>query len=89
MSCSICGKDGHNARSCPTKAASEPRDQALIVKYDMITKTEASKLQAKAIKIKDEIAPRGRGTSVKGRATDLPLMLRSSAKPKKLRNRNG
>ena len=50
MSCSICGKKDHNARTCPYKDRSIPRDHALWLKFDNMTQKEASDLQAQILK---------------------------------------
>ncbi len=50
MRCSICGKDGHNSRTCTYRDSEPPRDQALWMKFDNITEREAADLQAAIIK---------------------------------------
>lgn len=80
MRCSICGKGGHNSRTCPHKDSEPPRDQALWMKFDNITEREAADLQAAIIKDKSRIAPKARGTSAKGSARELPDRIRESLK---------
>lgn len=78
MGCSICGKGGHNSRTCPYRDPESPRDQALWIKFDNITEGEATDLQAAIIKDKFRIAPKARGTSVKGTVSELPDRIRES-----------
>lgn len=72
MSCSICGKKDHNARTCPYKNKSMPRDHALWLKFDNMTQKEASDLQAQILKDKNRLAPNARGTAAKGKTAELP-----------------
>lgn len=80
MKCSICGKQGHNARTCSHKDEEEPRNQALWMKFDNITEQEAANLQAAIIKDKSRIAPKARGTAAKGNVHELPERIRESLK---------
>lgn len=75
MKCSICGKEGHNARTCPKNRDAEDRDMVFWLKVDNITKDEARALQKAAIDAKDEHAPEGRGTFVKGNKKELPAKI--------------
>ncbi len=79
MKCSICGEEGHNSRTCPNKeTTSEERDQILWLKYDNITNDEARSLQKASIDAKDEYAPEGRGTFVRGNKRELPGRIRKA-----------
>ena len=80
MKCSICGKEGHNARTCPQKDEEEARNQALWLKFENLTEKEASELQAKIIKEKSKIAPKARGTAVKGDVRELPGRIQGALK---------
>ncbi|MFC4488478.1 hypothetical protein ACFO0R_02500 [Chromobacterium aquaticum] len=73
MPCSICGKDGHNAKTCNEKQHPTVGDtHALWVKFDKITGKEASELLKAIIDIKEEIAPHARGTFAKGAKKEMP-----------------
>ena len=78
--CSICGKSGHDARNCPEKKKSEPRDHVAWFRVDNITADEAIKLDSAMKKQKARIAPEGRGTSALGKAADLPGLIQKSLK---------
>ena len=78
MKCSICGLEGHNARTCPNR--NEPRDQALWIKIDRLTEGEATKLQSRFIEDKSRIAPDARGTSAKGSIKELPDRIKDALK---------
>lgn len=78
MRCSICGEEGHNARTCPSKNKGIPRDHALWMKIDNITRKEAADLQAQIIKDTARIAPEARGTAVKGPVKGLPERIRKA-----------
>lgn len=80
MPCSICGQEGHNARTCPLKDKQIPRDHALWMKFDNITQREAADLQAQFIKDTARIAPEARGTAVKGSVKELPQRIREALK---------
>lgn len=80
MRCSICGKDGHNARTCPYKDKDVPRNQALWMKFDNLTEREAAELHAKIIKDKAQIAPKTRGTAAKGDVKELPGRIQDALK---------
>ena len=78
--CSICGLDGHNARTC-TQAPISPEneaDHALCLKYDNITLKQADKLLTNAINSKTKIAPDGRVAFAKAPAKDLPKRIRET-----------
>ena len=72
MRCSICGKEGHNARTCPYRDQNVPRDRAFWLKIDNLTEREESDLLAQIIKDKNRIAPKGRAAAAKGNVKDLP-----------------
>ncbi len=78
MRCSICNKQGHNSRTCPNKSMAVLRNQALWIKFDNLTENEASKLQSQIVKDKSKIAPKARGTAVKGSVSELPGRIRNS-----------
>lgn len=78
MKCSICGNPNHNARTCPNKDKDVPRDQALWMKFDNITSTEAAELQSQIIKDKSRIAPKARGTAVSGNKKELPSRIKDA-----------
>ena len=80
MRCSICGEEGHNARTCPLKNKDIPRNHALWMKIDNITRREAADLQAQIIKDTARIAPEARGTAVKGPVKELPERIRKALK---------
>ena len=78
MRCSICGAEGHNARTCPYKDKDVPRNRAFWVKVDNLTEREESDLLAQFVKDKGRIAPKGRATSVKGDVKELPGRIREA-----------
>lgn len=80
MRCSICGKEGHNSRTCPYKNGNVPRDQALWIKIDNLTERESANLQAQIIKDKSRIAPKARATSAKGSVRELPSRIQDALK---------
>ena len=75
MSCTICGAKGHNARSCPYRDKDVPRDHALWMKFDNMTQREAADLQSQIMRDKNRIAPEARGTSAKGKKSELPARI--------------
>lgn len=75
MGCSICGKNGHNARSCPSKNIDES-SFALWVKFDGLTEMEATDLLHDIMKDKARVAPKSRGTFAKAKKKDLPVEIR-------------
>ena len=80
MKCSVCGKDGHNARTCPDKDKDTPRNHALWIKFDNLTEREAADLHAQVVKDKTRIAPKARGTTAKGDAKELPNRIQDALK---------
>lgn len=83
MSCSICGKKGHNSRSCPNK--SNERNQAVWFKIDSLTTSESDKLLSEIITAKSKVAPKSRGTFAKGDANELPNKIKEALR---LENKN-
>lgn len=75
MRCSICGREGHNARTCPNKD-DEDVQYALWVKFDNITENEATDLLHNIMKTKSKIAPDARGTFAKAKKKDLPMKIK-------------
>ncbi|MBE6101908.1 MAG: hypothetical protein E7200_07395 [Selenomonas ruminantium] len=80
MSCSICGEDGHNARTCSYKDKGVQRNRSLWVKFDNLTEREESDLLVQIIKDKRRIAPKGRATSANGDVRELPNRIREALK---------
>lgn len=78
MRCSICGKEGHNARTCTYKDKDIPRNRGLWVKVDNLTEREESDLLAQIIKDKRKIAPKARATSANGDVKELPDRIRDA-----------
>lgn len=72
MRCSICGQEGHNARTCPYRDQDVPRNRALWLKIDHLTEREESDLLIQFIKDKKKIAPKARATSASGNVKELP-----------------
>lgn len=85
MSCSICGKSGHNAKTCP-KRNKRNSDYALWVKFDNIAESEATDLLHSIMKSKSKIAPNARGTYAKASKKDLPMEIKNVLK---LEDNNG
>ena len=78
MKCTICGKEGHNARTCPYKDKDVPRDHALWMKFDNLTEREAADLHAQVVKDKSRIAPKARGTAAKGNVREILPRIREA-----------
>lgn len=78
MACSICGKSGHNARSCHSKHEQDEKDQALWVKIDNISEGEATDLIYEIMKDKNKIAPDARGTFAKANKKQLPSEIKKA-----------
>lgn len=78
MRCSICGKEGHNARTCPQKNQDVNRDYAMLVKYDNISQSEARKLANEQIKMKQKHAPASRATMFIANKKELPEKVRNN-----------
>ena len=80
MRCSTCGKQGHNARTCPYKDREVPRDRSLWVKFDNLAEREETDLLAQIVKDKGRIAPKARATSARGNVKELPDRIRDALK---------
>lgn len=80
MSCSICGKPGHNARSCPKIKGKEDTSFALWVKFDNLSEDGATDLLHAIMKDKALIAPNARGTFAKANKKDLPIEIKNVLK---------
>ena len=78
MRCSICGKEGHYAPTCPYQDKDMPCSRGLWVKVDNLTEREESDLLAQIIKDKRKIAPKGRATSANGDVKELPDRIRDA-----------
>jgi hypothetical protein len=79
VGCSICGKEGHNARSCQQlRENQETKEQALWVKFDNITRKESSDLLKGLVDVKDRIAPDARATFARGNIRELPDKIKSA-----------
>lgn len=76
MRCSICGQEGHNARTCPQRDKEAPRNYALWFKFDNLTRKEATDLKADMIRRKERLAPNSRATFVSGLVHELPDKIR-------------
>jgi hypothetical protein len=72
MACSICGESGHNSKTCPrNKLLKENNDYAIWTKIEGITEPQARELSHRIEDAKSEIAPHGRGTTVKAAIKEL------------------
>lgn len=80
MRCRICGKEGHNARTCPYREKEVPRNRAFWVKVDNLTEREETDLLAQIVKDKGRIAPKARATAAKGDVRELPDRIRDALK---------
>ena len=70
--CGYCGGMGHDARNCPAKKASAPKDKAVWYKVDDLTNDQADKMTSGFIKLKNRIAPDSQGAYVKADKKSLP-----------------
>ncbi|MDR3114259.1 MAG: hypothetical protein LBU25_01930 [Treponema sp.] len=70
MACSICGESGHNSKTCPKKVR-QNNDYALWTKIEGISEPEAREISHRIEDVKSEIAPHGRGTTVKAPIKNL------------------
>lgn len=83
MPCSICGKEGHNAKTCGQKSevpAKTTETHALWIKFDNITPGQADELLKGAIDLKSRVAPTARGTFAKGSKTEMPQKISEALK---------
>lgn len=76
MACSVCGKNGHNAKSCPNKNIND-HTFALWVKVDNLTEDQSNKLLSSIMNAKTKIAPNSRGTFAKAEKKDLPMEIKN------------
>lgn len=81
MACSICRASNHNSRTCPNKKDKEiETDYTLWVKFDCISKKQATDLLKDIIESKDSIAPNARGTFAKADKKDLSIEIKKALK---------
>lgn len=82
MPCSVCGTDGHNAKTCPNRSqpAIPSGTHVLWVKFDNITLLEADALLKAAIDIKSSVAPNARGTFAKGTKNEMSKKIAEALK---------
>jgi hypothetical protein len=79
MACSICGESGHNSKTCPQKKLpKENNDYAIWTKVEGITESQARELSHRIEDAKSEIAPHGRGTTVKAPIKDLTKEIKNA-----------
>ena len=70
--CSICGREGHNSRTCTKEKSVRKnenvddilRDRSVHALIDQLTPAEQNKVRDKIIKIKQKYAPNARGTII-------------------------
>jgi hypothetical protein len=79
MTCSKCGRDGHNARTC-SAANSElsDRDHALWIKFDNIKEEETNNILKDVMDSKTKRAPEARATFARGKKNELPGKIRKA-----------
>lgn len=85
MACSICGKEGHNSKTCTTKlegSVKPAETHVLWVKFDGITPKQADELLKGIIDVKSAVAPSARGTFAKGSKTEMPQKIAEALKLK-------
>ena len=83
MTCSVCGQEGHNARTCTAieaKPAPDDKKQVLWVRYDNISVAEADALLKENIDAKSKVAPTARATFAKGSRTEMPAKIAEALK---------
>jgi hypothetical protein len=84
MACSICGKTGHNAKTCPesslvrNNADSQDDDYVVWMRYGGMNKQQAKEFRRRAEDLLDDIAPDAYGVSAAGKASELPERVRQS-----------
>lgn len=79
MKCSICGKEGHNRRTCTNEAVKkeEKRDRAMIMRLDNMTEEEQVKMHVGLVKLKKEnTSDEVQATLVQGKSKELPSKIR-------------
>lgn len=75
MNCSNCGKEGHNARTCPDI---KKEKYAVWLKVDNLDGPEqANELLNEFKKSKIKIAPRARATAATASEKDLPIQIKN------------
>lgn len=83
MTCSVCGQEGHNSRTCTaiaTKPATDDKKYVLWVRYDNISEAEANALLKENIDAKSKAAPAARATFAKGLRTEMPAKIAEALK---------
>jgi hypothetical protein len=84
MSCSICGQDGHNSRTCPqllpTAQTVNKDDYAIWFRYGGLKKEEAKELKRRFEDLVDEIAPNSYGVIAAGKEKKLPERIQQAIK---------
>ena len=76
MSCSICGADGHNSRTCPNNK--KENNHALWVKFDNISEEDADELLKNIIDVKRKVAPEARAAYAKADRRQLPSRIKEA-----------
>ena len=81
MPCSICGKEGHNSRTCSNKTIpinKEERNQTLIFRVDNMTENEVTLMHTKLVKLKKEnTSNEAKATLVEGNSNELPSKIQA------------
>lgn len=70
--CGICGGTGHDARNCPAREASDPRDKIVWYKVSNLTDRQADDMTSAFVKAKRRIAPDAEAAFAKGDKKTLP-----------------
>ena len=76
MACSICGEDGHNARSCK-------EDYAVWVRAQGLSKKQARGLERIVEDYMDEEAPDATGVMASGKRKELPKRIQEKMEEQK------
>ena len=81
MTCSNCGEEGHNRRTCPNQSnaiSSELRDRALILRIDGMTEQEQSDMHTELVKLKKRVtSDEAKATLVEGKSKELPSKIKA------------
>jgi hypothetical protein len=95
MKCGICGKEGHNRRSCPEGGDSpseqsrshvdlsgqQGREYSLIFRIDGMTAGEMDQMHTRVVKLKRaEVSDSARAALLAGKTADLPSKVRDLIK---------
>lgn len=86
MSCSICGNEGHNARTCPQLLptsqgnSNKDSDYALWLRYGGLSKAQTKALKNKIEDFIEEVAPDSHGVIAAGKASKLPQRIQEAIK---------